>query len=118
MSNQFRVVLDDKLLPAQIFFNSIPDRAFVDTLKAFKSGSGAGFNDAFCGFPGEEEFDEAPLNGIEFAVKGEEIVVKYDDFFAILEKACASYTKKNPDSIDLISNLLCDIKYILSTFSD
>ena len=68
MSDKFRVTLEDKLLPVQVFFNAIPDRSFMDTLKTFEKGNGAGFNDAFCGFPSKEGFDEEPLDGIEFAI--------------------------------------------------
>ena len=110
MNHKFRVVLEDKLLPVQVFFNAIPDRAFIDTLKAFESGVGAGFNDAFCEFPGEEEFDEEPLNGIGFAIKGEEIVIDYKSFICVLEQVCKSYSTEYPNSQDEVFNRLSNIK--------
>lgn len=116
MSDKFRIVLEDKLLPVQVFFNTIPDRSFIDTLKAFKNGTGAGFNDAFCGFPGEEEFDEEPLTGIEFAIKGEEIVINYDDFYSILEQVCEVYKEKYPEQFGVVSDLLNGVRERLNSF--
>jgi hypothetical protein len=110
MSHKFRIVLDDKLLPVQVFFNAIPDRAFIDTLKSFESGIGAGFNDAFCEFPGEEEFDEKPLTGIGFAIKGEAVILDYKRFVSILEDVCRAYLIENPNSQAAVLNHLSNVK--------
>ncbi|MBN0989604.1 ribonuclease toxin immunity protein CdiI [Amphritea pacifica] len=115
MNDKFRIVLKDRLLPVQVFFNAIPDRSFIETLKAFGNATGAGFNDAFCGFPGEEDFDEEPLNGIEFAVKGEEVIIGYDEFFSILEEVCNVYSEKHPNETELVQGLLFDVKEKLNS---
>ena len=115
MNDKFRVVLEDRLLPVQVFFNAIPDRSFISTLKSFEQGVGAGFNDAYCGFPGEEEYGEEPLNGIEFAIKGEEVIIDYNEFYSILEKACSTYNDKHPDQINAVSDRLRKIKEKLRT---
>lgn len=110
MNDKFRVVLEDRLLPVQVFFNAIPDRSFITTLKSFEQGVGAGFNDAYCGFPGEEDYGEEPLKGIEFAIKGEEVVVDYNEFYSILEKACSAYNVKHPEQINIVTDLLLKVK--------
>lgn len=115
MNEKFRIVLEDNLLPAQVFFNAIPDRSFVETLKGFKQGIGAGFNDAFCGFPGEEEYDEEVKIGIEFAIKGEEIVVAYDEFYSILLKVCDVYIYNRPEQKKIVTELLTGIREKLNT---
>ncbi|MFC4258572.1 ribonuclease toxin immunity protein CdiI [Marinobacter lacisalsi] len=115
MSDNFRVVLDDKFLPVQVFFNAIPDRRFIDTLMAFESGSGAGFNDACCSFPGEEEFDEEPLTGVEFAIKDEKVVIGSQDFLWVLEKACKAYLDDYPSMADQIAELLPKIRAKVSS---
>lgn len=110
MNNKFRVILKDNFLPAQIFFNAIPDRSFVKTLRAFSDATGGGFNDAFCAFPGEEDFDEEPLPGIQFSIKDEETIVSYDDFLSILENACKVYCESKPEEKEIIYNLFSDIE--------
>ncbi|MES9852673.1 MAG: ribonuclease toxin immunity protein CdiI [Candidatus Thiodiazotropha sp. L084R] len=115
MDNKFRVVLEDRLLPVQVFFNAIPDRSFISTLKSFEQGVGAGFNDAYCGFPGEEDFDEEPQNGIEFAIKGEEVILDYSGFYSILEKACSAYSDKHPEQINAVTDSLLRIKGMLNS---
>ncbi len=115
MSDKFRIILEDRLLPVQVFFNAIPDRSFIETLKAFGNATGAGFNDAFCGFPGEEDFDEEPLSGIEFAIKGEKVIINYDEFLSILEKVCNVYSEKHPDEAELVLELLSDVKEKLNS---
>ena len=116
MDDKFRVVLEDRLLPLQVFFNAIPDRSFIETLKAFEKGIGAGFNDAFCGFPGEEDFDEEPLNGIEFAIRGEEIVVSYEDFLSILKDVCGVYLTKYSEQEKEVRSLLEGVEKKLISF--
>jgi hypothetical protein len=115
MNEKFRVVLEDRLLPVQVFFNAIPDRRFISTLKSFEQGVGAGFNDAYCGFPGKEEYGEEPLNGIEFAIKGEEVLLDYKEFYSILEKACIAYNDKHPDQTNTVAGILLKIKEKLNS---
>ena len=115
MNDKFRVVLEDRLLPAQVFFNAIPDSSFISTLKSFEQGVGAGFNDAYCGFPGEEEYGEEPLNGIEFAIKGEEVILDYNEFYSILENACSAYIDMHPDQINAVTGILLKIKKKLNS---
>ncbi|MGD9171173.1 MAG: ribonuclease toxin immunity protein CdiI [Candidatus Thiodiazotropha sp.] len=115
MNDKFRVVLEDKLLPVQVFFNAIPDRSFISTLKNFEQGVGAGFNDAYCGFPGEEGYGEEPLNGIEFAIKGEEVILDYNEFYSILEKACSAYNDTHPDQVSVVASILLKIKEKLNS---
>lgn len=110
MAEKFRIALEDKLLPVQAFFNAIPDRSFVDTLKAFRQGVGAGFNDTYCGFPEDDGFGDEPINGIEFAIKDEEIVISYDDFFRILDEVCKGFVKSNPHEADQVAILLREIR--------
>lgn len=110
MNDKFRIVLEDKLLPVQAFFNAIPDRSFIETLKGFKNGVGAGFNETYCGFPGEEEFDEEPLIGIEFAVMDEEVILNYGEFYDILIQVCDSYLKNLPDEKEEVTSLCDGIK--------
>jgi hypothetical protein len=115
MNDKFRVVLEDKLLPVQVFFNAIPDRSFISTLKSFEQGVGAGFNDAYCGFPGDEEYAEESLNGIEFAIKGEEVILDYNEFYSILEKACSAYNDMHPDQISVVASIMLKIKEKLNS---
>lgn len=110
MDNRFRIVLEDKLLPVQAFFNAIPDRRFISTLEAFSRGVGAGFNETYCGFPGDEEIGDEPLSGIEFAIKDEEIILPYTDFFDILSRVCDSYIAHNPERKNEVTSLLSLIK--------
>ncbi len=114
MNDKFRIVLEDNLLPVQAFFNAIPDRSFIETLQAFRQGIGAGFNETYCGFPGEEEFDEEALNGIEFAIKDEQVVLNYDEFFRILSKVCKVFLEKYPNKKGEVSELLTEIKDVLT----
>ena len=110
MNDKFRVILEDRLLPAQVFFNAIPDRNFIRTLKSFGHGVGAGFNDAYCGFPGDENYGEQVVKGIEFAIKGEEVIIGYKEFYSILETACRAYNAKHPEQTSTVTNLLHKVK--------
>jgi len=114
MNDKFRIILEDHLLPVQAFFNAIPDRSFIETLKAFRQRTGAGFNETYCGFPGEEEFDEEALNGIEFAIKDEQVVLGYDEFFRILSEVCTVFLEKYPNKKGEVSELLTEIRDVLA----
>ena len=113
MSNDFRIQLEDKLFPVQAFFNIIPDRRFVDTLKAFSKGIGAGFNDVECAFPGEQEFGEEVINGIEFALHHHEVVITYNQFFSILKDVCDVFINTNKTKKDEVVTLLMEIEVTL-----
>jgi len=110
MNDKSRIILEDKLLPVQAFFNAIPDRSFIGTLKAFRQRTGSGFNETYCGFPGEEDFNEEPLNGIEFAIKNEEVILSYDEFFNILSDVCKVFLEKHPGEEEKVFLLLKEIR--------
>lgn len=114
MNDKFRIVLEDHLLPVQAFFNAIPDRSFIETLQAFRQGTGAGFNETYCGFPGEEEFDEEVLDGIEFAIRDEQVVLSYDEFFRLLSEVCQVFLEKYPNKKGEVSELLTGIRDMLT----
>lgn len=116
MNDRLRVVLENKFFPVQAFFNIILDRDFISTLSAFAKGVGGGFNDAFCSFPGEEEFDEEVINGIEFALYEEVIIISYSDFFSILNDVCDIYLKTNKEQTDEVEILLREIETALSNY--
>lgn len=110
MSTSFRVVLSDHLLPVQAFFNVIPDREFVGVLEAFSRGVGAGFNDVFCEFPGQDGSSDEVEGGVEFAIKEEVIVVGYDVFVSVLGQACDAFLKNNPLLREEVEGLLKEVK--------
>jgi hypothetical protein len=64
-----------------VFFNAIPERRFIEALKAFGNASRTGFNHAFCGFPGDENVEQEPLSSIQFAIKVEKVVICYEKYF-------------------------------------
>lgn len=113
MSTQFRIVLEDRLLPVQAFFNAISDDSFLPTLEAFSRGVGAGFNDCHCEFPGDLEPDDDPIDGILFALHEQEVVISNAEFIAYLKTVCNSFVEARPNVKSEVSIKLDSIEQLL-----
>ena len=110
MLNEVRLVLSNELFPVQAFFNAISDDSFLKTLEAFSKGVGASFDDCHCEFPNDLDPDDEPINGIQFALYDQEVVVSSDEFVGYLEKVCDKFLLEYPDKKKDVEDYLMKIK--------
>jgi hypothetical protein len=113
----FPIILNTNLFPVQAFFNAMPARSLVTTLKAFCSGVGAGFNDAACEFPNELNEGEPKFDGVRFEIFDEAVVISNSEFFGIISDVCAIYIEKYPADKDAIHDLMKLLKDVLNNSS-
>ena len=106
MNREFRIVLSDDLLPVQAFFNAIPDDSFLKTIEAFSKGVGASFNDCHCEFPGDLDPEDEMIEGVQFALYEQEVVISMAAFLEYLTKACDVFINDNPEDKDDVERLL------------
>ena len=92
----YRVVFADELLPAQAFFNAIPDGEFVRVLRNLSENVSVGWNGVVCDLPDDDP--ESPKPGtVRFLIPGETIDVKNSEFVALVHIAILSFVRSNPD---------------------
>lgn len=103
----------ERLFPVQAFFNAIDDDLFVRTVDCLTRGTGAGFNNAVCSFPGD--LDEYAIavelkgkvpDGIMFSLFEDEVVVDIPTFRRFLTLACEAYVHDHPEDRARIEELL------------
>ena len=82
-------------------------------MRAFRDGHGAAFNDAFCGFPGDD--DDEVIDGIEFAIKGKVVVISYENFYRSLCEVCKAFVDQHPGQEEEVARLLVGIRDKLSS---
>ncbi|MBX9399853.1 hypothetical protein K4L06_00910 [Lysobacter sp. BMK333-48F3] len=111
----FPLVLDADMFPVQAFFNAMPSRDFVETLRAFSRGVGVGFNDAVCEFPGEVGFDEGKFEGVKLYIFSEELVVSGEHFFRLLNDAAEMYLAQHPKDLGVVKQLMQAVAEKLET---
>lgn len=111
MNKDFRIVLGDRLLPVQAFFNAISEDRFIQTLEAFSKGVGASFNDCHCEFPGDLDPEDNPIEGVQFALYDQEIVITNAEFLKYLITVCDSFVGERPD-------LEADVNRVLEIVKD
>lgn len=100
MNNSFRIVLDSDLMPVQAFFNVIPERSFLEVLRSFSHGVGASFDDCHCEFPGDQEPEDDPFQGVLFALYEQEVILDNKEFLDCLKIVCGSFVESRPDLKD------------------
>lgn len=105
----FPIILEKRLFPLQAFFNAMPARSLLASLKNFARGIGAGFNDAVCEFPDELDEDEEKFTGVKFYIFNEELIVSNADFVMHLKEVCRLYTQNNPDDTARVRQALDDV---------
>ncbi len=106
MNREFRIVLSDDLLPVQAFFNAISDDGFLGTLEAFSKGVGASFNDCHCEFPGDLDPEDEPIEGIQFALYEQEVVVSNAEFLEYLTDTCEAFLECKTEAKEDVERLL------------
>lgn len=102
----FPIVLEEDLFPMQAFFNAMPARSLVSTLKAFCKGVGAGFNDAVCEFPDELGENEERFEGVMFYMFEENLTVSNSEFLGALSKLCSMHVERHPEMSEEVDDLL------------
>lgn len=100
----YRVLLEDRLLPVQAYFNALPDDIFLRALEDLASGVGADYNGVGYVLPSEDD-ESAPLNGVLFYVPGEEITISNAEMMCHLKEALAAYTSTHPTDRDAAETL-------------
>lgn len=87
-------LLKQEHLPAIIFFNSIKDNEFINTIDHMSKEVGRGFDEVDCCFPSDLEEDDEPFEGVEFALGNQEVILDYKAYFYYLELACLKYVNE------------------------
>jgi hypothetical protein len=103
----------EKFFPVQAFFNEISYPNFVDIVDYLTRGVGCELNVADCTFPSHmddyERYVERqgkPLEGIEFALFDDVVVVDIPTFRHFLKMACDAHVKRHPEDRAKIEELL------------
>jgi len=123
MKRDYRLSDNDMLstdhFPIKAIFNSISDRAFVETLNPLCQGIGFGVEYGACVFYNDlDEYDKTTMekfDGVEFGLHdGQEIVVDYKTFYYYLQKACMAYLEDFPENREKLSEILEKVKQQLN----
>jgi hypothetical protein len=104
----------EKFFPVEAFFNEIDDFHFVDAVGCLINGVSYGIDVAnHCKFPsGLDDYDRyvirhgKPLEGIEFSLFEDAVVLDVPTFRRFLTMACDAYVKKHPEDRAKIEELL------------
>jgi hypothetical protein len=103
-----------KFFPVQAFFNEISDMSFARVIDYLTRGIGYGMQDSGgCTFPSDLDDYELyverqgkPLEGIEFSLFEDTVVLDVPTFRRFLTMACDAYVKKYPEDRAKIEELL------------
>jgi hypothetical protein len=103
----------EKFFPVQAFFNEISDGSFIRVIDHLTRGEGYGLNVAVCTFPAHmDDYEryveraEKPLEGVEFSLFDDDVVLDVPTFRRFLTMACEAYVKKYPEDRATIEELL------------
>jgi hypothetical protein len=104
----------EKFFPVQAFFNEINHLNFVDVVDHLTRGIGYGMEDSGgCTFPSDMddyeryvEREGKPLEGIEFSVDDDDVVLDVPTFRRFLTMACDAHVKRHPEDRAKIEELL------------
>lgn len=73
---------------------------------AFSKGVGASFNDCHCEFPGDLEPEHGLIEGIQFSLYEQEVVISNSKFLQYLKNICDIFIEDNPQEKVNIEHLL------------
>jgi hypothetical protein len=103
----------EKFFPVQAFFNEISYPNFVDIIDYLTKGIGHGLDVAQCTFPSDlDDYDRyvirqgKPLEGIEFSLFEDAVVLDVPTFRSFLTMACDAHVKRHPEDRAKIEELL------------
>jgi hypothetical protein len=114
MNKKFRIVLENELFPVQAFFNAIPDDSFLKVIESFSKNVGASFNDCYCEFLGDLDSEDIPIDGIQFSLYEQEVVISKINFLSYLTRVCDIFLHDNPNKKENIERLLNSIAISMS----
>lgn len=102
----FRIGLEDHLLPVQMFFNAIPEREFIDVMSGLSEHQGYGFGFCVIEFPEDAEEEDTPFIGVRFCLPTEEATVSNADFIRYAEMACQVFLCDHPGDKEQVANII------------
>lgn len=99
------------LYPVTAFFENLTwdKRNYEFALNALASGVGVGFEESSCYFADNRDEGEPLFDGIWFFFMKEQALISYVDFERILDRACADFVLKHPDSAEFTDACLAKI---------
>jgi hypothetical protein len=106
----FRLVLDDHLLPVQMYFNAIPEYRFLDIVEALSHRHGRGLDICIIEFPELVEPGEEPFSGVKFYLPDEEVIISNQEFVMYVKKACEAHLREHPEDKDRTDTMLNRIR--------